>query len=130
MSEYTQTLSGIVYPDFRVTFNVASGVTENDIGKAVVQDTSAAGTVKLGAAGDMILGRLFALEDRTAQGGGLVGTVELKGGMKLPYTAGQTIAIGDKVVCDANGLVKKGEGEGLLVWEVDTAAKTVTVLIV
>ena len=136
MSEFDITLSGIVYPERRVTFNFNGTVDDANVGKAVSQDTTAGATVKLTADGDEIIGRLFSNEDRAQQGGGKDCVVELSGGFTLPYKAGETIAVGDRVVGAPNGEVRKkvtsgtpDTATGLLVWAVDTTAKTVTVLL-
>jgi hypothetical protein len=76
-------------------------------GKAVSLDTSAAGTVKLAADGDIIFGRVYVAENRAATGGGKVASVARQFKEKLPAAVGHTIALGDSVVGAGGGLVKK-----------------------
>lgn len=121
------------FDDFMFTYNVAAGVVVGDEGKAVTLDTSASNQVKLTGVGDPIFGRLFRLEDRSQQGGGLVGTVERKFRAKLTYT-GTAPAIGDQVEGSATpGVVQKTATQPAEVLkanrviEVDTTALTVTV---
>lgn len=78
-------LKNIFHEEFLYPFNLATGITEADEGKAVTVDTSAANTVKLAGDGDDIFGRLERVEDRSIEGT-LVGTVALKGSLKLPKT--------------------------------------------
>jgi hypothetical protein len=117
---YGITLKGITFPDFNLGFNLTDTVADVDavIGLAVTQDTSAANSVKLATDGAEILGRILTCEDRTSQGGGVVVTVETKGGLAIPYTSAP--AIGDTVVGAGNGKVKAGEGNGPVVYEIDT----------
>lgn len=97
-------LWGIHHEEFHYPFNLASGITTTDVGKAVALDTSAANTVKLAGDGDAILGKLVTVENRSVEGV-LVGTVELKGGMKFDKVG--TINVGQSVVGSATaGSVK------------------------
>lgn len=98
-------LNGMFIEEFQFPFNLKSGITSSDAGKAVSLDTSAANTVKLAGDGDAILGRLEVVEDRTAEGV-LVGTVSLKGGFKLPVKSGETVAVGDTIQGAGSGEVK------------------------
>jgi hypothetical protein len=93
------------FEDWLFTFNLASGITSADVGKALSRDTSAANTLKLAADDDDIVGRLEQVEDR-AQEGQLVGAVSIKFLNSLPIAAAQTINVGDKIVGAGNGEVK------------------------
>lgn len=115
------TLKGTI-PANDLTYVLASGITADDVGKVVTQDTSAANKVKLAGAGDPILGRLESYEDRVVEGV-KVGTVKLIGGMELPTAEGYTAAVGDSVIGAAGGLVTKvgtGQSSDIKVWEVTT----------
>lgn len=129
------TLKGQVIPDHNLAFLLTDSKPaegfDSLIGKAVTQDTSAANSVKLVTSGSKVLGRILLVEDRTSQGEGVVATIERCGGMTLPYD-GDAPAVGDTVVggTAAGNVAKESEtSAGLLVWEVDTTAKTVTVLL-
>lgn len=100
-----------------LTFVLNNEIEEKHVGAAVVQDTEAANTVKLAGDGDIILGRLENVEDRTKTEGVKVGRVKLIGGMAFKKSEAE-IAVGDKVVGAANGEVKKGEAGDLVAWEV------------
>jgi len=98
-------LRGIEHDDFHYPFNLASGITTADIGKAVSLDTTAANTVKLAGAGEKIVGKLVTVENRVTEGV-LVGTVALRGGFRFTKaTAAGAIAVGDSVVGAGNGEV-------------------------
>jgi hypothetical protein len=98
-------LDGTTHPDFQYTYKISGTVTEADEGKAVTLDSTAANTVKLAGADDVVIGRLFRYENRVAEGVKLA-TVETKGGMRLPKLASTVVAVGDSVVGEAAGLVK------------------------
>lgn len=98
-------LNNFHFEDWQFTFNLASGITEADEGKAVALDTSAANTVKLAGDGDEILGRLERVENRV-QAGLLLGTVSIKFGAKLPIASGETVAVGDFLIGAGGGEVK------------------------
>lgn len=89
-------LSGIFMEAWQIVFNLKTGIVAADIGKAVTLDTTADNTVKLATDTDPILGRLETVEDRTVEGI-LVGTVSLKGALKFPKAAGDTVDVGDMV---------------------------------
>lgn len=89
-------LRGITHEDFHYPFNLASGMTIADVGKAVALDTTAARTVKIAAATEELLGVLVSFEDRTVEGV-KVGTVALKGGFQLTAVTGHAIVVGDYV---------------------------------
>lgn len=118
------------FDDFMFTYNLAAGITVADEGKAVMQDTAAANQVKLTVDDAVIDGRLFRFEDRSQQGGGLVGTVERKLRCKLTYT-GTAPTIGQTVSGSATpGVVKVAVTQAshkCRVIEVDATASTVTV---
>lgn len=118
---YGVTLNGQTFPDFNLTFNLTGLAKDTDvdslIGLAVTQDTSAANSVKLAEDGGKIIGRIFLVEDRTSQGGGIVATIETCGGMTLPYKTAPSI--GDIVEGAGDGFVKTSSSEsGPRVWEV------------
>ena len=98
-------LQTLYMEDWMFTYNLASGITTSDIGKAVAVDTGAANKVKLAADNDPIVGYLFSVEDRSVEGI-LVGTVCLKGSFKFPVKAAETVALGDFIVGAGSGEVK------------------------
>lgn len=139
-------LANIHVEAFHFAFNLASAITAADVGKAVAIDTSTARTVKLAGDGDVILGRLETVEDRTVEGI-KIGTVALKGALKVPYKTGETMALGGMVVGAGSGEVKPlaavtvNEGGSATVTvpvsapvnrvvAIDTTAKTVEVLFI
>lgn len=104
-----------------LTFILADEIKEEHVGLAVMQDSSAANTVKLATNGAKILGRLENVEDRKVEGI-KVGAVKIIGGMALKKSG--EIAVGDMVLGAGNGLVKKdatsaGAISDLAVWEVN-----------
>lgn len=104
-----------------LTFILADEIKEEHVGLAVMQDSSAANTVKLATDGAKILGRLENVEDRKVEGI-KVGAVKIIGGMALKKSG--EIAVGDMVLGAGNGLVKKdatsaGAISDLAVWEVN-----------
>lgn len=109
------TASGVVtygFPidDFTFTYFV-SGVALTDAaanaldGRAVTQDTAAAGTVKLTADGDPIFGRVYRGENRQIAGV-VTASIQRKFKEKLPATVGHGIGLGDSVEGAAGGLVR------------------------
>lgn len=118
------TLKGTI-PSNDPTFVLDDNITENDCGKAVMQDTSAANKVKLATAGAEILGRLETFENRVVEGV-KVGAVKLIGGFELPTAEAYAApAVGDALVGAAGGFVNKaGENQtsDLKVWEVKTGS--------
>lgn len=109
-------LNGIFIEDFMFPFNLKSGITSADVGKAVAIDATAANTVKLAGDLDPIIGRLEVVEDRKSEGI-LVGTVAMKGSFKFPVKAAQVVNVGDSLQGAGAGEVKSG-GSGLIVVEV------------
>lgn len=112
-------------------------LTNADVGKVVALDT-AANTIKLASDGDVILGLLEQVEDRRSQAQGVIATVAFEFGARVSYTG--TLNVGDLVVADGNGGVRKvkaGESEGNdtipagvvlpRVFEIDSAAKTAVI---
>lgn len=85
------------FDDFMFTYNLAAGTVAADVGKAMTLDATGSNKMKLTGAGDVVMGKLFQLEDRTQQGGGLVGTVERKLRAKLPAVNGHATVIGEQV---------------------------------
>lgn len=91
------TLRGFFNEDDLFTVVLASGIVAADVGKAVAQDTGAANKVKLAGDGDVIVGRLEVVEDRT-QEGVLLGTVNFATGfMEIPMKTGETPAVGNLI---------------------------------
>lgn len=99
-------LAGINVEAFQFPFKLASAITAADVGKAVSLDTGAANTVKLAADDEEVLGVLMTYEDRTQAGEGEVGTVALKGGVKLLKTG--TVNVGQQVLGSATAGTVKG----------------------
>lgn len=100
-------LDGIYKEDAQYGVNISGTINlTTDIGKALSIDATAANTLKLAADGDNIIGRLEVYEDRT-QEGIKVGTANTDGGMKFPIGASETVAVGDFIVGDGNGFVRK-----------------------
>ena len=132
-------LRGIFFEDFQLPFNLASGITQSDEGKAVALDTSAANQVKLAASGDVVIGRLERVEDRSVEGI-LVGTVSLKFSNQLPIDSGSSysFAVGDTAVGSPNtdgevepknnGTSKTPDLSENIVVEVDSSNGFVTVV--
>jgi hypothetical protein len=86
-------------------------------------------TAKMGASGDILLGRIIRRDPD-----GMV-VIQVRGAMVFPYTAGGTApVIGGKVVCDGSGGVRaiiassEWNGSGVVIQK-DTTALTVTVLL-
>lgn len=102
-------LRNIEHEEWHYPFNLASGITTADIGKAVALDATAANRVKLVGDNDVVLGRLVSVENRVVEGI-LVGTVALKGAYKLPAVGGSAIAIGSSVVGSATAGSVKAAG--------------------
>jgi hypothetical protein len=106
-------LSGYSFPDSQLTFKLKSGITTSDVGKAVSLDTSAANTVKLAGDGDVIIGRLETVEDRTNEGT-LLGTVALRFAAKLTIKSGLSgaavVAVGSRVKGAGSGEIKAVDG--------------------
>ncbi|TGT64083.1 MULTISPECIES: hypothetical protein [unclassified Mesorhizobium] len=104
-SHQNVTLRGFHWEVSSLTFNLATGITENDIGKAVSVDASGPNKVKLSGDGDTIIGRLASVENRSVEGS-LVGAVELQFANTLPIKNGSVVAVGDTVVGAGAGEVK------------------------
>jgi hypothetical protein len=103
---------GYSFEDFKFTYLVSGTVTTADVGKAVAIDTTAANTVKLAGADDIIFGRLESYEDRTVLGV-KVGTVARKFKDLVPYT-GTAPTIGQSVTGSATpGVVKVATSQNL-----------------
>lgn len=98
-------LRGMNHEKFHYPFYLASGITSADEGKAVAVDPSAANTVKLAGDGDIIVGKLVIVEDRSIEGL-LVGTVALRGGFGFTPATGAVFSVGDTAVGAGNGEVK------------------------
>lgn len=105
---------GITQDNFQYVFNGATGLTQADIGKAVTLDTSGASKVKLAGNGEFILGRIFQVEDRVAEGI-IVVTVETEGGVEFVVnpdatasSPDETPAVGDYIAGAADDDSNKG----------------------
>lgn len=121
------TLRGQTQPDSRYTFILDAAIVVGDIGKAVSVKAGSANTVKLAAAGELVVGRLYSFEDRTVEGI-KVGTVETRGGFVLTTTG--VVAVGDSVVGDAiAGTVKAGADSRNRVVEIPAAGTAVVLFL-
>ena len=98
-------LAGFHFEQFMLTVNLASGITTDDVGAPMAVDTSAANKFKIAGDGDVIVGRLESVEDRTVEGI-LVGTVAFRFAAKFPVKAADTLAVGGTAVGAASGEVK------------------------
>lgn len=98
-------LRGMTHEKFHYPFYLASGITKDDLGKAVALDASAANTVTLAGDGDVIIGQLITVENRAIEGV-LAGTIALRGGFRFTKTPAATIVVGDTVVGAGGGEVK------------------------
>lgn len=97
---------GLTVEDFHFPFYISGTVVAADVGKAVSLDTTAAMTVKLAAADDVILGTLVTYEDRVVEGV-KVATVALKGGFQFTRAAAApAVTVGQTVVGAGAGEVK------------------------
>ena len=100
------TLKGFHMEDWSLTFNLASAITADDVGKAVSLNGTTPNSVKLAADGDVIIGRLATYEDRVTEGI-KVGAVELKFANVLPIVSGGgSVVVGGSVQGAGNGEVK------------------------
>ncbi|HNC06450.1 MAG TPA: hypothetical protein PLS38_09115 [Solirubrobacterales bacterium] len=121
------TLRGQTQPDSRYTFVLDTGIVAADIGKPVSLKAGSANTVKIAADGDLILGRLYSVEDRGVEGI-LVGAVETRGGFLMNTTG--VIAIGNSVVGSATaGSVKAGTDSRNRVCEIPAAGTAVVLFL-
>lgn len=120
------------------TLIAPNAMTQADVGKVVALDTTAANTIKLASDGDIILGLLEQVEDRRSQAQGVLATVAFEFGARVSYTG--TLAIGDLVVANGNGGVRKviaGKSSGNdtipagvvlpRVFEIDSTANTAVI---
>lgn len=119
-------LRGIVHTEYHYVFLLASGITNDHVGMAVSLDTSAENTVKLAADGEDILGYLVTAENRTNEGIN-IGTVALRGGhafamnpteLSASPVSADIPAVGDYIVGDGSGYVKKAGGSADKRWQV------------
>lgn len=121
--------------EFAFPFYLEASITEDDIGKTVALDTSAANTVKLTTAGSVVLGVLDSFENRTEESV-RVGTVQMKGGFEVTWTGtGNAIpSVGHGLVGSATKGVPTGStaaaaaGQPLVV-KVNTVAKTAEIIL-
>lgn len=97
---------GLVQEEFHTPFFVTGAVTKADVNKPVTIDATANTSVKIAGDGDVIVGVLATVENRTVEGV-VVGTVAMKGGFGMIGVAGHTIVVGSTVVGSATaGQVK------------------------
>lgn len=123
------TLVGVGQNEYNLTFVLASGLAETDIGSPVTKDTSGNNQVKKSADGDLILGILESYES-DVQTGLKRGMVSLTGGYRLTYKTGDAVAVGDSVVSAGSGEVKTtGTANRTTVFSKDTTNRTVDVLL-
>lgn len=121
------TLRGQTQPESRYTFVLDAAIVVGDIGKAVAIKAGSANTVKLAAAGELVVGRLYSFEDRTVEGI-KVGTVETRGGFVMTTTG--VVAVGDSVVGDAiAGTVKAGADSRNRIVEILTGTTAVVLFL-
>ncbi len=104
-SHQNVTLRGFHWEDSSLTWNLATGITQAHIGRAVSIDATGPNKVKLAGDGDHIFGRLATVENRSVEGS-LVGAVELQFANTLPIKAASGVAVGDTVVGAGGGEVK------------------------
>lgn len=104
-SHQNVTLRGFHFEDASLTGNLAAGITDADIGKAVSVDATGPNKFKLSGDGDYIIGRLASVENRSVEGS-LVGAIEFQFANLLPIKTGQVVAVGDTVVGAGAGEVK------------------------
>lgn len=122
------TLRGQTQPESRYTFVLDAAIVAADVGKAVSIKAGSANTVKLSAVGDLIVGRLYSVEDRTVEGI-KVGTVETRGGF-LMTTTNAGVAVGDSVVGSATaGVLVAGADPRNRVVEVVSATSAVVLFL-
>lgn len=88
------------------TYSLRAGILFTDEGAPVTTDTTANATAKLGADGDPIIGQLFRVENRVAEGI-VVGTVITEGGMRFPIKPADALAVGDVAVCAGSSQIRK-----------------------
>ena len=121
------TLRGQTQPESRYTFVLEAAIVVGDIGKAVSIKAGSANTVKLAAAGELVVGRLYSFEDRTVEGI-KVGTVETRGGFVMTTTG--VVAVGNSVVGDAiAGTVKAGADSRNRIVEILTGTTAVVLFL-
>ena len=121
------TLRGQTQPESRYTFVLDAAIVAADIGKAVSIKAGSANTVKLAAAGELVVGRLYSFEDRTVEGI-KVGTVETRGGFVMTTTG--VVAVGNSVVGDAiAGTVKAGADSRNRIVEILTGTTAVVLFL-
>ena len=105
MKGFKPTTTGIPVNETRHTFNGVSTITTADIGKAATLD-AAEMTVKLAGLDEPVLGQIETVEVETT--GEVTVGVLILGGYRLACDPVEVIAVGDKVVGKAGGLVKSG----------------------
>ena len=108
-SHTSVTLRGFHFEDFSLSVNLAAGITQSDIGKALAVDATGSNKLKLAGNGDTIVARLASVEDRTVEGT-LIGAAEFRFANLLPIksglTGGEAVVVGSTVVGAGSGEVK------------------------
>jgi hypothetical protein len=121
-------LRGIYDEEYSYTWNITGTCTAADVSKAVVQDTTAANSVKLATAGAAVIGSLMSYENRI-QEGIVVGAVCRKGVFVWPYTgADPTLGQGVTGGATPGYVAAVAAFPGCIVVQVDTVGKLVTVV--
>ena len=105
MKGFKPTTTGVPVNETRHTFNGVNTITTADIGKAATLD-AAEMTVKLAGLDKPVLGQIETVEVETT--GEVTVGVLILGGYRLACDPTEVIAVGDKVVGKAGGLVKSG----------------------
>lgn len=114
------TLRGVNDSNDGITWNLAASVTKADLDAPMSIDTSSNATLKKAADGEVVYAPLSTFEDREVEGI-KTGTAYTKGFFTFPYSG--TLAVGDSIVADGTGKVKKATGaNNSKVFEKDTPA--------
>lgn len=109
MAGYVPSTSTIPLQESRHTFVIDDSITKEHVGCActlVLGGDQA--TVKLAGVDDVVFGQITTVEIPTDPNGQKVAMVTIMGGYRLKCDPATAFIIGDTVVGDANGLVKKG----------------------
>lgn len=137
-------LRGIYHEDSTISWNLATGITTADVGKAVTLDSTAANTMKLCDDNDPIWGRLESVEVRGQEGTGVtIGTVAMRGSFDFTINpdarssspdetpvVGEYLA-GSKTTAGVKGYVQKSAANAATKWVVvellDSGARVVAI---
>lgn len=107
-------LRGLTQDQFNYVFLAATGITIDDIGKAVSFKSNTANTVQLAGDGEFIVGNILSFEDRTTEGLRLV-TVQTEGGYLFPLNPNATASSPDELPVPGEFIVggtASGGGKG------------------